>query len=596
MDLFAPVEAAFGALGSVNPADTTSTDFELLARVRPGVALDRARAEADGILRQVERDGRAPGPGRHAGFAALQEEQLPVKILFVGTLVLLVLVASANVANLRLVDNESRRHETGIKLALGAGRGELTRTHLAETLLLSVTGTAAGLLIAAWLIRLVPALLYAGRRYQDFGIRLDGRTFAFSSLALLVVMFLSALIPMRDAWKRTVMPGLQGTRSTTSSRWLTALVVAQMAVVTGITCSAALLWRSLENVSAIRPAMDTDRKLLLMTGYWETGRDAAERTPLLAARMAQLPGVERVAWARRALLSGSGGGAVVKVGMPRQPEYAFRFNQVSPNYFAATGAHILAGRPFGESDGPDSTAVVMVNAMFVRRFLADRQPLGEWVKVNGKDRQIVGIVEDGPTIHLREPLAPYLYIPFSQLPADGVTFFVQSRRDPGLLVDTVRTSVRGSDRSFTIREMTTLAQHMRGARSQELLATALTGSLATLGLLLAGAGLFGVSLFAVTKRTRELGVRVALGATRPNLLALVLREAGGRLALAIPLGWALAFAARHGLETLLYGMAADDPMTLLAAGAGVVLLGCGAALYPAIRAARVDPMTALRHE
>jgi predicted permease len=463
-------------------------------------------------------------------------------------------------------------------------------------LLLSVAGTAAGLLITAWLIRLAPALLYAGRRYVDYGIRLDGRTFAFSSMALLLVMFVSGLIPLRDAWKRTGMPGLQGTRTTRASRWLTALVVAQMAVVTGITCSSALLWRSLANVSAIRPAMDPGRKLLMLTGFWNTPGEAVTGTLLVATRLSELPGVERVAWARRALLSGSGGGAAVKVAMPARPEYSFYFNQVSPNYFAATGARILAGRPFSESDGPDSTAVVMVNAAFVRRFLAERPALGEWAKVDGKDRQIVGIVEDGPTIHLKEPLAPYLYLPFAQMPTEDLTFFVESRKDPGMLADSARSAVRFADKSFTIWDTTTMAQHMRTARSEELLATELTGGLAVLGLLLAAAGLFGVSLFAVTRRTPEFGMRLAMGATPGRLLGLVLSQASRQLLIAIPLGWALAYSAGHALGTMLYGVAADDPWTFLGAGAGVALLGCCAAFYPAIRAARVDPMTALRHE
>ena len=219
VDLFAPVQAAFGSLGSVNPADTRSTDFELLGRLRPLVTLEQARAEADAVLRQLERDGRAPGPQRRATLRPLQEEQLAVKIVFLATLALLVVVAAANVANLRLVDNENRRRETGIRLALGAGPSALARAHLAEALLLSAAGTALGLLVSAWIIRLAPSLLYAGSPYLDYGIRLDGRTFLFSSAALLVVALVAAVIPLADAWKRRLMPALQGGRSTRPSRW-----------------------------------------------------------------------------------------------------------------------------------------------------------------------------------------------------------------------------------------------------------------------------------------------------------------------------------------------------------------------------------------
>jgi predicted permease len=596
VDLFAPLQTVFGTLGTIDPADRRSTDFELLGRLRPHVTLEQARGEVDAILRQVETDGAAPGPQRHALVHAFEEDRLPIKIVFLASLALLLVIAAANVANLRLVDNESRRREIFIRMALGGGPAALARAHLIETLLLSVTGAAGGLLVAAWLVRLLPGLFSGGQRYIDLGIRLDARSFAFTSAALLLVTSISALIPLRDAWKRRVLSGLQGSRFTRSSRWLSVLVIAQMAMVTGLTCSSALLWRSLRNVSAIRPAMDPDRKLLLLEGFWDTSAGVPGRTEGLAARMAQVPGVRQVAWARRALLSGSGGGAVVPVEMAGQPKSSLAFDQVSPNYFAVTGARILAGRPFQESDAADSTLVVMVNAAFVRQFLRERQPLGQWVKVSGKDRQVVGIVEDGPTIHLREPLQPYLYLPFAQQPSGGVTFFVETARDPAALAGPVRSTARQADRAYTILQIVTMAQHMNAACSEEILAADLTGGLAVLGLLLAGAGLFGISLFAVARRTPEFGVRMAIGATPSRLLAQVLAESGRQVAVAIALGWLLGYAFRHALESLLYGVAADDPWTYLAASALVAAIACCAALEPAIRAARIDPMAALRHE
>ncbi len=595
VDLFAPSQTAFGALGSINPADTRGTYFVLIGRLRPGVSLETARSEADAVLRQVERDGRAPGLERRAGLLEFEPAQLQVKIVLLAMLALLVVIAAANLANLRLVENESRRHEIGIRIALGAGQAALARSHLAETLLLSAAGTALGFGVAAWLVRLAPALLYAGKNYVDYGIRLDGRTFAFGAAALLLVTLISALIPLADAWRERVLP-LQGARLTRSHRWAAALVIAQIAVATGITCSAGLLWRSLQNISAIRPAMDPNRKLLMFTGFWPSANVAATRGLSLAAHVSELPGVQRVAWARRALLSGSGGGAHIDVEMPGQPKLSFYYNQVSPDYFAATGARVLAGRSFRESDGPDSTAVVMVNAAFVRGFLGGSQAIGEWVKVDGRDRQIVGVVEDGPTIHLKEPLAPYLYFPFAQKPASSVTFFVESASDPSLLADAVRGSARSADSSFRILDMTTMAQYMRGARADELLAADLTGGLAVLALLLASAGLFGVTLVAVARRTPEFGVRMALGATPYRLLSQVFRESVRLSAIAIPLGWALAYAGRHALATRLYGVAPDDPWTLLGASALVAVIACCAALYPAARAARVDPLSALRHE
>jgi putative ABC transport system permease protein len=599
VDLFVPPQTSFGSLRMASPNDLRFTDYETVGRLRRGSRPEQVRAEVDAIMRQVEKDGRAPAPERRAVVEPFTESGLRAKIesnaAALGVVVLLVLIAAANLANLRLVDNEGRRHETGIRLALGAGRLVLARQHIVETLLLSAMGTAAGLVVAVWLIRAAPALLYGSKRYTDFGIRVDTRTLLFSSAALLLVAVIGALIPLADAWKRRVLPAIQANRQARASRWLTGLVVAQMALVTGVACSAALLWRSLDNLAAIRPAMDPNARLLIVEGALE-GRGPAARAESLALQLATLPGVEQVGWARRAPLSGSGGGAAVDVEMPGVPKVEFAYNQVSPNYFAVTGGRLLGGRVFQTSDGPDATLVAMVNLAFTRRFFNGRQPLGEWVKVNGKQRQIVGVVEDGPANHLKERIQPYLYLPFAQRPTGDLTFFLTSQKDPGLLADSTRSFLRGNAKAYTILDMVTLRQHMRNARGDEQATAEIVGGLAGIGLVLAAAGLFGVTLYAVARRTSEFGLRVALGATPGRLLRQVLKQAGVRIAIAIPLGWALAWAARHAMGRLLYGVAPDDPWMFALAAAVVAAVGCIAVLPPAVRAARIDPITALRHD
>jgi len=599
VDLFVPPQAAFGSEKLSEPGNPRATDFELLGRLRPGVTLAQARAELGAILRQVEAEGRAPAPERQAALEDFTERSFGAKIssnaVLLAVAVLLVLIAAANLANLRLVDNESHRRESAIRLALGAGRADLMRQHLGEALLLAAAGLGGGVALAAWLIRLAPALFYGGRTYIDFGIRLDWRTLLFSSAAMLSVAAMGAWIPFTDAWKQNLQPSLAGTRSTRASRWMGAMVVGQMVLATGCACSAGLLLRTIQNLAAIRPAMDPDRPLLLVRGYW-TGGNPLPRTESLAARMKGVPGVDGVAWSRRAMLSGSGGGAAVDVEIPDQPKYSFYYNQVSPEYFAVTGARILSGRGFRSSDGPNATPVVMVNAAFVRRFLARTKVLGQWVKINGRDRQVVGVVEDGPSIHLREPVAPYVYFAFAQKPSADVTYFVASRRDAQSLGDSLRSVIRAGDAAFAGIGITSLRQHLRNAREDEQVAGAIASSLALVALLLAAAGLAGVSLYAVAQRTREFGVRLAVGASPARLARQVLSEAVLRVAVALPLGWVLAFAARGALEKLLYGVAPDDPGTLLLASAAVALMGTLAALHPALRAAGTDPMAALRAE
>lgn len=595
VDLFVPSQTYFGTLALSRANDLRRSDYEVLGRLRPGVTLEQARTEVGGILRQLEKDGLSAGPERAAAMEAFTEKGLAAKLkanaVMLAVMLLVILIAAANLANLRLVENEARRRETGIRLALGAGRADLARQHLVETLLLSSLGTVAGLVLAWWLVRIVPALLYAGKRYTEYHIRLDARVFGFSAAALVLVALLGAAIPLSEAWRRRILPVLQTSRTGGSTRWLGALVVAQMALVTGVTCSAGLLWRSLENVAAIRPAMDPDRRLLLVAGGW----DALPRNADTAQRLARVPGVEQVAWARRAMLSGSLGGALVALELPGQPKQNYHYDQVSANYFAVTGARVLAGRPFGEADGPRTTPLAMVNQAYTRRFTGGAAPLGEWVRVAGRDRQIVGVVEDGPANSLRETVEPYFYFPEAQMPTRELTFFVAAR-DPAAAAAGVRSALREAARDFAVFDMVTLRQHLRGARGDEEMAALLTGSLAALGLFLAAAGLFGVTLFAVARRTAEFGIRVAMGATPARVAAQVLRQAAVRIAIAIPLGWLVAYAGRQSIQKLLFGVAAADPWTFAAASIVVAAVACAAALGPALRAARIDPISALRHE
>lgn len=595
VDLFVPMETWLGSMQMSSATDLRRTDYNLLGRLRPGVTTAQARAECEGVLRQMERDGSSAGPDRKAAISPYTEKGLAAKLksnaVMLAIMVLLVLIAAANLASLRLVENEGRRHEIGVRLALGASWKDLARSHLTETLLVAGAGTAVALVLASWLVRLAPALFYAGERRLDYHIRVDARTFAFSSGALLLVALIGALIPLADAWRRRIAPVMQSTRLIGTSRWLPVLVVAQMALVTGVTCSAGLLWRSLQNVSAIRPAMDPDKKLLAVFGVW----DSRPRVPETAARLAQLRGVQQVAWTRRAMLFGSGSGMKVGVEVAGQPKLMFLYDQVSPNYFAVTGARIVGGRGFVEADGPQSTLVAMVNETFARRFYGGRA-LGQWTRIGGKDRQIIGMVEDGPTVSLREQIDPFVYFPYTQMPDEEMTYLVATAGDPAAVSEAVRDALRASASDFLILAVKTQRELMDAAHSQETRTATITASLAGLGLFLAAAGLFGVTMFAVARRTPEFGIRMALGASPGRVAGQVLRQAAVRVAVALPLGWAVAWAGRQAIQKMLYGVAADDPATFLAASAVVAVVACAAALRPALRAAHVDPMTALRHE
>jgi len=600
VDLFVPMQTAYGVLRYGSLTDRRNNDFELLGRLKPGVTTERVRVDTEATLAQVDRDGASPGPGRTALVKRLDGSDEPrsaaTSVLFAGIVLLVLLVAAANVANMRLAQNEERRGETAVRVALGASRFALLRQHLAEMLLLAGMSTVVAWLVASWLIDLAPAMLFAGERFVEFYIRFDARTFAFCIGAMLLVVVVGGLLPFRDASSVAALPNLAGRGATRTSRWLPVLVVVQIAFVTGIICVAGLLWQSLQNVSTIRPAMDPDRRLVLVDGWWNSGEQSLAKAGSLADRIAELPGVKRVAFARRALLSGSGGGAVVPVEMPGQPALSFGFNQVSPSYFATTGSRVVRGHAFTPADGAQSTRVVMVNESFAQRFYRGGQdPIGTWVRSAGADRQVVGIVEDGPTNDLKEGHEPYLYFPFAQRPSGSVTFFVETAGDPADSVAAVRKHL-AVDSSYVVFTIQTMGEHMHAARSEETLTASIAGGLAVLGLVLAAAGLFGVTLFAVGRRTREFGVRVALGATSSTLGRQVLKESSRLVAIGLVLGAGFAYGGQRLIQQQLYGVSSWDVTSALAAIGIVILVSLVATLQPALRASRVDPIVALRQQ
>jgi hypothetical protein len=296
------------------------------------------------------------------------------------------------------------------------------------------------------------------------------------------------------------------------------------------------------------------------------------------------------------MLSGSGGGQRVAFERPGQPKLTFRFNQVSPSYFATTGARVLRGRTFSEGDGPDATPVAMVSEAFVRKFLPAQEPLGAWVRLDGKDRQIVGIVEDGPSEYLKEDIEPFVYFPFAQRPSGDITYFLETARDAGRITAPVRERIRKADAAFLAYDFLTLSQHMRRQRNEEELAADISGGMALLCIVLAAAGLFGVTLYAVGRRMREFGIRVAMGATPTLLARQVIREALRLALVGVALGCGLALAGQRLLRGLLFGVNPWNLWMLAGAVVLVTLVALAAAAIPARRAANADPIAALRVE
>ncbi|MBZ5581415.1 MAG: ABC transporter permease [Acidobacteriia bacterium] len=601
VDLFVPEAVAFGGLRFASKTEPKDTALEPILRLKPGVATEAGRRAVEQALQRVDSAGLSPGPGRKAFLISFTKPSLKPETdmadVFPWLAALVLAIAAANFANLRLVGNLAQRRETGIRLALGAGRASLLRQHLTESLLLAGGATAVGLLLASLIVELAPAVLYAGQRWREYYIHLDARTFAFSAGAMLLVAAVGAVIPLRDSWRCQIVPALQATLAPSASRWLAGLVILQIGAIAAFTDAAGLLWRSRQNVASIRPAMDPGRDMLLVYGSWETrGPAVASSAAQMARELGAIPGVAEAAYGRRVMMQGSGGGQRVPFERPGQPPLTFRFNQVSPNYFTAAGTRIMEGRAFTDADGPAATPVVMVSQSFVRKFSPQASVLNTWARLGGRDRLIVGVVEDGPSHHLMEDIEPFFYFPYAQRPSGDTVFFVHTTLAPARIAAPARDTIRRSNTGFMPYEINTLAQHLRAQRSDEEIAALVSGGLAFLGMALGAAGLFGVTLCAVSRRMREFGVRVAMGATPVLLGRQVIWEAL-RMALGgVAFGAVLCFAAVRLLRTRLYGVQPENPWIFAAAAGMVTLVALSAALIPARRAARTDPMAALRVE
>ena len=602
VDLFVPQQTMFGALRMASVVDTRDSQYESLLRLKPGATVEAARIQIETALRAVESAGLAKDTGRKALVSRYGQPEGGRKGATAGDIfpwiaLLVLTIAAANFANLRLIDGQAHRRETAMRLALGAGRVTLLRQHISESLLLSGLATALGLLLASWVIDLAPRLLYAGQRYSEYFIRLDARAFLFSAGAMMLVAAGGTLAPLRDAWRTEVIAAIRAASSPGAKHWLTGLVVLQVALITAVADSTGLLWRSLHNVAAIRPAMDPNRRALLIEGSWDAdSKVIADRAERVAAELRSIPEVVGATYCRRLMLAGSGGGLRTSFERPAEPKLTFRYTQVSPTYFETTGARVVQGRAFSERDGPEATLVASVSEAFARKFLGGRETLGQWARIGGKDRQIVGVVEDGPSGYLKEPIEPFVYFPFAQRPSGVMTYFLQTAGDPERIAAIVRDRIRKTDAAFVFSDVFTLSQHLRSKRRDEELAADVSGGLALLCLVLAAAGTFGVTLYAVTRRMREFGVRVALGATPSALSAQVIRESLGMALPGVALGWGLALAGHRFLQSRLYGVEPGSAATLAAAGLLVTLLAVTAALVPARRASQADPTEALRAE
>jgi len=540
--------------------------------------------------------------------ASQRKTEAALGLLFAMT-VFVVLVAAGNVANLLAASGARRGHEMAVSLALGARRWDLLRPRLVEALALAIVSGAAALLVAEWTGNLVPSLLGLGEDLAGIDTRPDARvvvfTAAMSILTGLLIWLASALLVTR----RAALPSLVAGRADATGRRPGAtvrrgLVVVQVALSLALVCTAVLFGRSLANVLSVDPGFDADHVVGFTVNPRSVGYDGDRLESYVQAlvnRARALPGVSRVAVSSVMPLSDSG--CCTEVSGPRQQaghagtQYA-AIVEVSPDYFATIGLGLVTGRAFDERDVRTAPRVVVANEAAVRLLVDSPEVLGQRIGDAGAPAslQIVGVVRDGRS-GLKRPAEPTLYLPRAQTNGAGpISVLLRVPRTETVSAAAVTEMIRRLDRGVALTAFGSLGTLARDALLRERMLAGLSQVFAALAGLLAAMGLAGLTSVNVTRRTREIGIRLALGASRGSVQRLVLREVAVLIGGGTAAGLVLFLSANRVLRSMLFEISPDDPVAIALAIAALAAIGVLAGLLPARRAAHVDPAVTLRCE
>lgn len=607
-DLWIPVTLEYGS----ELQDRAYHDFELLGRLRPGVTAAQAKAELETIGQRLAKA--YPVTNKAKTFTLVSESERLRQVVFPAFMLmtavgLVLLICCANVAGLVLARSEMRRREIAVRLALGAGRGRLVRQLLTESALLASVGAGFGLLLASWLFSLQPALMPPAGVEVGLDLRLDPSVLAFTLVVTALTVVVFGLVPALQAANSNLIPALKSVESaggpTRRSGMRNVLVLGEIALSVVLLTASGLLLRSLLYSRSMNVGFDTRKNLLFLElSPGSVGYDAEGSLRIfqqIAERVGGLAGVKRVSFARRMLLTGSGGGADQRVSIPGvelpqgQPNVPIKFNVVGQNYFDTVGTRFVEGRDFTAADGPSGARVVLISQTMARRFWPGKDALGQHIVADGKNFQIIGVVEDATINDIHEAPEPYMYFSFAQSPIDWGTLIVETRGDPLTMVAAIRSEIGSVDQKVRFG-VDTLHTLMQQAFWQDQTAAGFVGALALLGMFLAAIGLYGVIAFLVNRRRHEIGIRMALGAERQDVLRLVLSQ-GLRLAMiGTVVGLVVSLGVTRLMSDLLYGVKPRDPLTFAISSGVVILVALAASYLPARRACKVDPMVALRYE
>jgi predicted permease len=591
--------------------------FHIVGRLADGTGVEQVRPGLDVIAsRWRALDGRDYADTRILARAQDEERAQAQRqgAVFLGIVGLVLLIACANVANLTLARGEGRRREMALRSALGATRRSLVRQMLVESALVSAAGATAGLLLAAWLIRLVPALVPPASSVIMLDVRMDARLLIFAALLAALATALVGLVPAWRGSRTDISTGLKAqtqgvTRSGRGLPLRDLLVVAEIALSGIVIISAGLLLRSFVQGLAVDTGFDTRKNVATfylvpgLKGYDAAGTHRFLEATRLAA--ATVPGVTRVSYGIRLPAQGNEAGWSAAFTIPgKEPPpgkdaFQIRYTMVGAGYFEVMGTRILSGRGILEADRPGSAPVAVIGETMARQLWPGEDPIGRRIRMGRAkpvDREIVGVAEDIRIGGLYEPPEMYVYVPYAQDPQGFGLLLVEAETDLSSVIPPVKDRIAGVDANVPVLSVGSFAEHMNLLLYEDRRNAWIGLGVALLALALGAVGVYGVVSLVTARRTKEMGIRVALGAERGQLLRLLL---GRGLTLAVAgaaLGIAGGIAAGRLLRSQLHGVSPADPWSIAAATVILVGVAVGASFTPAWRASRVDPVVALRDE
>jgi predicted permease len=603
----------------------------VFARLKPGVSIEQARAAINAPYRAIVNDVEVPlqqgmseqtlaqfkaktitvVEGRR-GQSDMHEEATTPLILLLSVTGLVLLIACANIANLLLVRGAGRAGEMAVRLSIGANRRQLIGQLLLESLLLSTIGAALGIVVSQWTLKFIGALL-PPEAAATIAFGIDSGVMLFCAAMAIGTGLISGLFPALHSTRPSLLSTLkedagQKGAARGARRFRTALATVQIALSMALLVAAGLFMRSLVNVTRVELGVQAENVITFniapeLNGYTpERSRALFER---IEDELAAMPGVTDVTASMVPILGGSNWGSSVSVqGFAAGPDTDTHanYNEVGPGFFRTLGMPLIKGREFTRADGPNAAKVAIVNESFARKFNLGTDVVGKRMgQSTGNaaklDVEIVGFVKDAKYSEVKDEIPPLFFLPYRQDSGIGrINFYVRSALDPRQLMPGLTATMARLDPNLPVDGLKTLEQQVRENVFLDRMISTLAAAFAVLATMLAGIGLYGVLAYTVAQRTREIGVRMALGADAVRVRSMVLRQVGVMTAIGGVFGLAAAFGLGRLAQSLLYQMEGSDPLVFGLATVVLVLVAFAAGYVPAARAAKIDPMLALRYE